>query len=134
MNCVCEEYEDKTRIVEEQWLQLKMNLFWFITWKLFLVGGDKPLVEVIKIWSSVYCGGGGGGGFAEVRWSNFLNILFRNIFQWTYKDLISYIYIYIIYMYIMYVYICQYIYSIIPRKIPKHIFLLLNQYGCPPFL
>ena len=33
--------------------------------KIVFSGGDKPLVEVIKIWSSVYWGRGGGGWFCR---------------------------------------------------------------------
>ena len=45
MICVSEEYEIKTKMVQEQWLQLKMTfLFFFIGLNWLLVGGNKNLV------------------------------------------------------------------------------------------
>ena len=48
-------YEDKIKMVQEQWLQLKTKFFyWVITWKFLFSGGDDLLVLME--------GGGGGGG------------------------------------------------------------------------
>ena len=37
--CVYEEYEVKIKMVQEQWLQLKMKFYSVITWKLLSNGG-----------------------------------------------------------------------------------------------
>ena len=43
MTCVYKEHQVKTKMVQEQWLQLKRSFHWVITWKLLLSEG-------IKIW------------------------------------------------------------------------------------
>ena len=43
MICVSKEYESKTTMVQEQWLQIKTTFF-FIGLNWFLVGGNKNLV------------------------------------------------------------------------------------------
>ena len=38
MTCVSKDYEIRTKMVHEQWLQLKMLFYWVITWKLWFSG------------------------------------------------------------------------------------------------
>ena len=51
MNCVYKEYKIKAKMVQEQWLQLKMKFYWVITWKLLFSEG----------WRFGGMGGKGGG-------------------------------------------------------------------------
>ena len=57
--CVYEEYEVKIKMVQEQWLQLKMKFYSVITWKLLFNGGIN-LWWPIHLVGRVYCGGRGG--------------------------------------------------------------------------
>ena len=51
MTCVQKEYEAKLKMVQEQWLQLKVNFYWGITRKLLFDKGNESLVdEVLKLW------------------------------------------------------------------------------------
>ena len=54
MTCACKEYEVKLKILQEQWLQLQLKFFWFITRKLLFSGW-------INLW------------WRQCRWSNFWN-------------------------------------------------------------
>ena len=40
MTCVYKEHEINTKMVQEQWLQLKWGFHWVITWKLLFSGED----------------------------------------------------------------------------------------------
>ena len=64
---VHKKYEDKIKMVWEQWLQLKMKFFfWAITWELLFSGGCA-FGGVIKIWWGKSTGGTflGGGGMSK---------------------------------------------------------------------
>ena len=59
MACVyCKDYEVKIKMVQEQWLQLRVKFFGIIKWKLSFSGGeDKNFVG-----GFLQVGGGAGGG------------------------------------------------------------------------
>ena len=45
MTCVYKEYEDKIKMVQEQWLQLKIKFYWVVTWKLLFTNGEWNFSE-----------------------------------------------------------------------------------------
>ena len=61
MTCVSKEYKIKTKMVHEQWLQLKWSLYWVITWKLLFSGGRGR----INLW-----------------WKEKKNLVGRNFSRW----------------------------------------------------
>ena len=67
MTCICKEYEDN-------FLVYKMKIVILVRGLTF-GRGNKNLVGVY--WGGLFPDGG--------KWSNFWNVLFRNIIKWTYK-------------------------------------------------
>ena len=122
--CVSKEYEIKTKMEPEQWLQLKIRLkncfYWVITWK---------VVGQIKFWWMGWEGGGGvvslllWGNFSRCGgWANFWLVgcgTLPHFLQWE-KTYIYIIYIYILYIF-AYIYIYIYMYICIYRENPVFI-------------
>ena len=50
MTFKCKQYEAKIKMVQEQWLQLKMKFLLGYNMKIVIKWKDKPLVWGIKIW------------------------------------------------------------------------------------
>ena len=46
------------KIVQEQWLQLKMKVLFELTWKLLFSGGNEPMVGERVYWGGTFPGGG----------------------------------------------------------------------------
>ena len=57
MTCVYKEYEFKIKMVQEQWLQLKMKFFLGYNVKINLWGENKNLVEVGSLLGGIFSGG-----------------------------------------------------------------------------
>ena len=111
MTQVYKKYEVKIKMVQEQWLQLKMKFYWVITWKVLnTMGGIQIwlggvylggfLVEGMSKFSAKGRGGGGGGGFPlsslvgktlNISWLNLIKLLCNKAHQpaQRYKDCVK---------------------------------------------
>ena len=104
--CVSKEYEIKTKMEPEQWLQLKIRLkncfYWVITWK---------VVGQIKFWWMGWEGGGGGGVVSLLLWGNFSRCGgWANFWLVGWGTLPHFPQWEKTYIYIIYIYICIYVY------------------------